>query len=128
MTATSILAVIGVIISFYKVLSAPREYFNGLFKSINDKSKTDSLYIIIAVFTIIGGTSYFLFDMELAELDIVVVCFMNLVLIWKAFEILQSPMKYFKGLFLSHEKATRTTFEPITMVIISLIVNYAYFF
>ena len=127
MSTTSILAVIGVFISFYKILSAPKDYIHGLFKDVNDKEKTDSLYLIIVFFSLICAPAYFIFDIPLESLDIIAVLVLSLVFGWKMYEILKAPKFYFQGLFAPSDSVNKTTFEPITMVLISLIVNYAYF-
>lgn len=125
MSTSSILAIIGVSISFYKVLAAPRTYLLGLFKEVNDKEKTDSLYILIVLFTLISAPAYFIFNIPLESLDIVAVLVLALVFFWKAYEIFRSPKFYFKGLFADGE--SKTSFEPITMLLLSLLVNFAYF-
>lgn len=126
MTTTSVLAMIGVAISYYKILSDPRVYFNGLFRPVDDKSKTDSLYLTIAVFTLISAPAHFLFNIQLSSLDVIATIVLSLVFLWKFYEIFKSPKKYFKGLAVPLESEGKTTFEPLLMVIISITVIAAY--
>ena len=126
MSTTSILAVIGVILSFYKILSEPKTYVSGLFKDVSDKEKTDSLYLVIVLFTLISVPAYFIFDIPLDNLDFVAALVFSVVLFWKLYEIFKAPKLYFRGLFAPSENDHQTTFEPLTMVLISLVVIYAY--
>ena len=127
MTATSIFLTIGVIISFFKVASQPRIYFNGLFRKTTDKEKSDSIYIIIVLLTIIAVPGYFLLNISLKSMDVVAMIVMVPVFLWKTAEILKNPKSYFQGLF-ERSGDTKTTFEPLAMVLISLLIILAYFF
>ena len=127
MTTSAILTAIGVILSFYKVFVNPYEYFQGLFKPVTDSNKSDSLYLIIVVFTIICAPANLIFDIPLRSLDVVAAGVFLMVLIWKSYEILINAQAYFSGLFKDELSGNKTSFEPLGMVVISLIVIYAYF-
>ena len=123
---TLILIGIGLMFSLIKVMRNPSKYINGLFKSVTDKEKTDALNFLVVLFVAIAAPLYFLFDVPLKSLDAIAVGMMSITAIWKGIEVFKNPKLYFRGLSKNVDEDKKTTYEPIGLFVISIVVLFSY--
>lgn len=124
----TIVIVAGVMIPFYLIFRNPKGYFEGLLKSVYDKSKSQLFHLLVVVFAVIAIALVYLANYSWESMDIIAVLLLGLAFIWKAYEILKNPKAYFKGLFKKHNDPKRTSQEPIGLLLMSGVVLVAYFF
>jgi cell shape-determining protein MreC len=124
----TIVIVAGIMIPFYLVFRNPKEYFEGLLKSIYDKSKSQLFHLLVVIFAVIAIPLVYLANFSWESMDIIAVLLLGIAFIWKAYEIFKNPKAYFKGLFKKHNDTKRTSQEPIGLLLMSGVVLVAYFF
>ncbi|MBO3699817.1 hypothetical protein [Roseivirga sp. E12] len=124
---TIILIGIAVLVSTINVLSDPRKYFNGLFKEAQDETKSEGMYLVIIILTLIGLPLYFILNASIEVIDLAAVVVMSMVFLWKTYEVFRSPKTYFIGLFKGVDDPMKSSQEPLGLMIFSAIVVLSYF-
>ena len=122
----AVLIATGVLVPFYAIFRNPKRYFSGLFMSVFNREKTQGLFLLIVVFCLISVPMVYLMNYSWESTDILAVSLLALAMIWKTIEIFRSPGSYISGLFKKGDEEGKSSWEPISLWLISVVVIITY--